>query len=212
LGRLPFAKKETHVYMNSASKGIGGKTRLDAEELDDFTTGWRTVPISLLAMVTGVVCAYVALALLKLIGLFTNVFLPVIDGAGALVGVLTREDIRKRIEKEGEASREKRLRELVRSEVVEAYPDEPLRVVVYRVAENSITRMPVVEGSTGKLLGLVSLDDLLKARGRHLEEEKRREQMLQPMFFLPGGGVRSDETTASEHAQRPRTTSRLRRI
>jgi chloride channel protein, CIC family len=118
--------------------------------------------------------------------------LPVIDSTGNLVGVLTREDIRKRVEKEGEASDGKRLRELVRRDVVETYPDEPLRVVVYRMAENSITRMPVVERSTGKLLGLVSLDDLLKARGRHLEEERRREQVLQLKFFLPGGGVRPE--------------------
>ena len=44
------------------------------EELGDFTTTWRVVPISLLATVTGVVCAFVALVLLRLIGLFTNLF------------------------------------------------------------------------------------------------------------------------------------------
>jgi CIC family chloride channel protein len=123
--------------------------------------------------------------------------LPVIDAAGSLVGVLTRGDIRKRIEKEGEASLRRQLRDLVRPEAIEAYPDEPLRVVVYRMAEKSITRMPVVERATGKLLGLVSLDDLLQARGRHLEEEQRREQVLKLKFFLPGGGVRSDETIVS---------------
>ena len=44
------------------------------EELGDFTTTWRVVPISLLAIVIGVICAFVALALLRLIGLFTNLF------------------------------------------------------------------------------------------------------------------------------------------
>ena len=44
------------------------------EELGDFTTTWRVVPISCLAMVIGVICAFVALALLRLIGLFTNLF------------------------------------------------------------------------------------------------------------------------------------------
>src|ERR1700757_3711153 len=34
----------------------------------------RVIPISLLAMVIGAICAYVALALLRLIGLFTNLF------------------------------------------------------------------------------------------------------------------------------------------
>ena len=44
------------------------------EELGDFTTTWRVLPISLLAIGIGVLCAYVALALLRLIGLFTNLF------------------------------------------------------------------------------------------------------------------------------------------
>jgi H+/Cl- antiporter ClcA len=43
-------------------------------ELGDFTTTWRVVPISALAIVIGVICAFVALALLRLIGLFTNLF------------------------------------------------------------------------------------------------------------------------------------------
>src|ERR1700681_4609826 len=42
------------------------------DELGDFTTTWRVVPISLLATVIGTVAAFVALALLRLIGLFTN--------------------------------------------------------------------------------------------------------------------------------------------
>src|SRR5436853_1436771 len=44
------------------------------EELGDFTTTWRVLPISLLAIVIGVICAFVALVLLRLIGLFTNLF------------------------------------------------------------------------------------------------------------------------------------------
>jgi CIC family chloride channel protein len=42
--------------------------------LGDFTTTWRMIPISLLAMAIGVLSGFVALALLKLIGLFTNLF------------------------------------------------------------------------------------------------------------------------------------------
>ena len=42
--------------------------------LGDFTTTLRVLPISALAMVIGAVCALVALALLRLIGFFTNLF------------------------------------------------------------------------------------------------------------------------------------------
>src|SRR5947209_3606070 len=44
------------------------------EELGDFSTTLRVLPISALAVGIGVLCAYVALALLRLIGLFTNLF------------------------------------------------------------------------------------------------------------------------------------------
>jgi chloride channel protein, CIC family len=89
------------------------------------------------------------------------------------------------------------LGDLARPEPVEAFPDEPLRVVVYRMAEKGVTRLPVVEPGNRKFLGLISLDDLLKARARHLEEERRREQVLSLKFFLPGGGVQNEASTSA---------------
>ena len=117
--------------------------------------------------------------------------LPVVNAAGQLVGVLTRKDISNAMEQDCSAGLEKRLGDLARTNAVEAYPDEPLRVVVYRMAALAVTRMPVVERTTRKLLGLVSLNDLLKARTRHLEEERRRERTLKFKFFPPARGVRS---------------------
>jgi CIC family chloride channel protein len=125
----------------------------------------------------------------------TQRLLPVVSADGLLVGVLTRKDIRDRMEKEGEAALQRTLGELVRPEAVEALPDEPLRLVVYRMAEKGVTRLPVVEAGTRKFLGLVSLNDLLKARTRHLEEERRRERVLSLRFFLPGGGVEDEAQT-----------------
>jgi chloride channel protein, CIC family len=112
--------------------------------------------------------------------------LPVVNEQHQLVGVLTRRDIREQIERDGDSALQRRLRDSVRSETVEAHPDEPLRVVVYRMVEKGLTRMPVVEPGTRKFLGLVSLNDLLKARARHLEEERRRERPLKLRFLLPG--------------------------
>src|SRR4029078_7936405 len=42
--------------------------------LGDFTTAPRVLGISALAIVIGLICAWVALALLKLIGFFTTLF------------------------------------------------------------------------------------------------------------------------------------------
>ena len=50
------------------------EAKLRNETLGDFTTTRRVIPISALAMVIGLLCAFVALALLRLIGLFTNLF------------------------------------------------------------------------------------------------------------------------------------------
>ena len=49
-------------------------TAAAAEDLGDFTTTPRVLAISALAVFIGVVAAFVAAALLRLIGLFTNLF------------------------------------------------------------------------------------------------------------------------------------------
>lgn len=112
--------------------------------------------------------------------------LPVVDTEGCLVGVITRSDVSERMAQNGDSALGSPLGDLVRTSAVEAYPDEPLRVVVYRMAEKACTRMPVVDRATRKFLGLVSLNDLLKARSRHLEEERRREQSIKFKLFPTG--------------------------
>jgi CBS domain-containing protein len=137
--------------------------------------------------------------------------LPVVDEGGKLAGVLTRGDIREFMEKEGPQARVRQLGELALVRAVEAYPDEPLRTVVYRMAEKGFTRMPVVDPLNRKFLGIVALDDLLKARVRDLKEERNRERPLKVAFFLPGGRLRretaierSTDGTAKESTEKTR--------
>jgi CBS domain containing-hemolysin-like protein len=66
------------------------------------------------------------------------------------------------------------------------------------MAETGFTRMPVVDRATGRFVGLVSLDDLLKARARHLEEERRRERPLKLWFLLPGRKLSRTEKPAAQ--------------
>jgi CIC family chloride channel protein len=119
--------------------------------------------------------------------------LPVVNADGTLAGVLTRKDIRDCINQEGNAALQRTLSEVARTNTSDVYYDEPLRVVVYRMAETGFTRMPVVDRANGKFLGLISLDDLLKARARHLEEERRRERTLKLRFFLPSGRLAEEK-------------------
>jgi CBS domain-containing protein len=111
---------------------------------------------------------------------------PIVDEAGQLTGVVTRRDLQKLIGEVGLTGDGRQLADLVHPNPVVAYPDEPLRVVVYRMAEKGVTRMPVVDGNgSRKLVGMVSLDDLLKARVRNLEEERRRERVLPLHLVFP---------------------------
>ena len=57
-----------------------------------------------------------------------------------------------------------------------------------RMAETGLTRLPVVEAESGMLVGMVSLQDLLGARVRNLQEERDRERVLElrlPFFGRP---------------------------
>jgi chloride channel protein, CIC family len=61
---------------------------------------------------------------------------------------------------------------------VSAYEDEPLRVVVFRMAETGVTELPVVARGDERVVGVVALNDLLTARTRILDAERRRERVL----------------------------------
>ncbi len=101
---------------------------------------------------------------------------PVIDENNQLHGVITRRHLQRILAESDPPSRT--LADLAIDPVV-AYPDEPLRVVVYRMAELGLTRFPVVErGDRRKLVGMIGLRDLLAARTRNLEEERSRERVL----------------------------------
>jgi chloride channel protein, CIC family len=55
--------------------------------------------------------------------------------------------------------------------------------VVDRMAEKEVTSMPVVNPQSDRVIGVISLEDMLKARARHLEEERSRQQVLQWRIF-----------------------------
>ena len=130
---------------------------------------------------------------------------PVLDDKERLIGVVTRKDLQQFIQNVGGGNanasigekvgtgplgvphdESSQLAELIHAHPIVAYPDEPLRAVVYRMAETGFTRFPVVERDDPKqLVGMISLNDLLKARVRNLEEERRRERVLRMRLFFP---------------------------
>jgi chloride channel protein, CIC family len=108
---------------------------------------------------------------------------PVVDPGQCLVGAITRNDLHEIIEHKHSSGV---LADVAKKDPVVAYANEPLRVVVYRMAETGFTRLPVLESvESRKLVGMISLHDLLHARTRSIQEEQRRERVLR--IRLPFG-------------------------
>ncbi|HJP85204.1 MAG TPA: chloride channel protein [Gemmatimonadaceae bacterium] len=112
---------------------------------------------------------------------------PVVDESRRLLGVVTRVDLQ-RVVNLGEQSAPTELVKVIRATPTVAHPDEPLRIVVHRMAHTGLTHFPVIERGNGQnLLGLIALDDLLRARALNLEAERRRERVFRFPLTLPFG-------------------------
>jgi H+/Cl- antiporter ClcA len=98
---------------------------------------------------------------------------PVVDAAGKLIGVITRGSIFE----EWSALDPIIAYDLIGGPPIVAHPDESCRSAAERMAATGVGRLPVVSAE-GKLVGIVTRSDLLKARARVVEEEGRRERFL----------------------------------
>jgi CBS domain-containing protein len=110
---------------------------------------------------------------------------PVVDGSERLVGVVTRTDLETFVEEHRTGGATRPFADLVNRTPNVAHPDEPLRVVVYRMAETGLTRFPVVERGGQRLLGMIGLFDLLQGRLRNLEAEQRRDRVIPLRLVVP---------------------------
>jgi CBS domain-containing protein len=120
---------------------------------------------------------------------------PITDKDGLLVGVVARSDVQRAAEDKTADLAHLRLADIMNSDPVVAYSDEPMRVAVYRMASTGLTRLPVVErDSPRKVLGMVSLHDVLKARAHNLEAEQRRERILPLRISVPRSRTRPQAT------------------
>jgi H+/Cl- antiporter ClcA len=108
---------------------------------------------------------------------------PLVDAAQRLTGVVTRSELEAWLRTGNDDSC---VAEVAEPSVTLAHPDEPLRAVAQRMAETGLTRFPVVErGGERKLVGMISLADLLEGRRQNLEAERRRERVLSLRLAFP---------------------------
>jgi CBS domain-containing protein len=125
---------------------------------------------------------------------------PVVDGDGLMVGLVTRTDLARFAQQDGKDDKSgldgkeskdgkvgsATVGDVMRREVVVAYPDETLRNVAARMITLKVWRMPVVaRANSREVVGVISQRDLLQARGRLLEEERHRERIFRLRIVAP---------------------------
>jgi len=98
---------------------------------------------------------------------------PVVDGGGQVIGIVTDRDVCMAAYTQGRALREIPLIVAMSNHVVTCRPDEDTDQIVQRMAENQIRRVPVVDDAQ-RPIGMVSLNDLALAveDGREVSAEE----------------------------------------
>lgn len=92
---------------------------------------------------------------------------PVIDKNGHLIGVLTRKDL-----EDENKDVNKKIKELIKNPMIAIYEDNTVREAADMMALYKVSRLPVISREDHyKLLGLISRDDILKTRRKHIEQE-----------------------------------------
>jgi CBS domain-containing protein len=95
--------------------------------------------------------------------------LVVVDIAGRLSGIVSERDIVRAVARSGGAALGERLSSIMTREVVTCREAETVNEVMGRMTHGRFRHLPVVEG--GKLVGLVSIGDVVKARISEVERE-----------------------------------------
>jgi CBS domain-containing protein len=99
---------------------------------------------------------------------------PLVDEAGALVGILTRGDLLRALEHSGVDGRP--VLEYGTRELTVTYPDEMLEQAIGKMASRGMGRLPVVEREDAtRLLGYLGRTGLLDAWLQRVDEEEKRE-------------------------------------
>ncbi|HEY8524905.1 MAG TPA: chloride channel protein [Acidimicrobiales bacterium] len=91
---------------------------------------------------------------------------PLVDDAGACVGIVTRGDLLA-----GHLADDQPVRDEASQDVATVGPDDLAITAFERMTEEGVTHIPVVDGD-GRLIGIVTRTDLLRVTGRRFEHER----------------------------------------
>ncbi|WP_218110030.1 chloride channel protein [Oligoflexus tunisiensis] len=101
---------------------------------------------------------------------------PIVDDTGQLCGIVTASDL---LNIQPEDWEDKATDLAPKRSLIVAFPDESCKTVAERMSVEGVGRVMVVDTKdAGKLLGIITRSDLLKARHRHITEEQSRESVF----------------------------------
>jgi len=98
--------------------------------------------------------------------------LVVSSGDGNITGIVSERDVVRELATHGMTVMGRPISSVMTSEVATCRPDDTVDAVLQLMTDRRIRHVPVVD-SAGKLDGIVSIGDMVKARLRMLEEENR---------------------------------------
>jgi H+/Cl- antiporter ClcA/predicted transcriptional regulator len=102
--------------------------------------------------------------------------IPVVNSDGVILGVISWQDV---LEKSLQGNISGTVDDFMIKNVITTYPEESLRAIADRMAANHVGVLPVIDRhEKGKLRGLITQFELLTARDRILQEERKRERVL----------------------------------
>jgi chloride channel protein, CIC family len=125
--------------------------------------------------------------------------LPVVTPDGVVLGVISWQDI---MEKSLQGGLSGTVDDFMIKEVVTSFPEESLRVIADRMAVKQVGVLPVVDRvEKGKLRGFITQFELLSARDRILQEERKRERILRMWPVSRSGNGFSRIFSSAENVQ-----------
>ena len=102
--------------------------------------------------------------------------LPVVTPDGTMLGVISWQDI---MERSLQGNLSGVVDDFMIKDVITSFPEESLRAIADRMAANQVGVLPVVDRlENRKLRGFITQFELLAARDRILQEERKRERVL----------------------------------
>ncbi|MGN6264588.1 MAG: chloride channel protein [Ginsengibacter sp.] len=120
--------------------------------------------------------------------------LPIVNAEGILLGVISWQDV---LQKALSGDLSGKVDDYMIKKVITTFPEESLRSIADRMAENHVGVLPVIDRyKKGKLRGFITQYELLTARDRLLQEERKRERILR-MWPVNWYGFRTEHSQAS---------------